>query len=104
MKFVVVLNVKTLKPSLCQCYALLSLFEDYLCVKEYSPVLIVPFPWLLDTLYATAVGAEADEEITISTGVIFKFPNELVDLLDSYDTATGTHPFKFGTLVDIFTV
>ena len=50
------------------------------------------------------MGAEADEGITISTGVIFKFPNMLVDRLDSYDTATGTHPFAFSPLVDIFTV
>ena len=71
---------------------------------KYSPDLIILFPWLPDTLYATAVGAEADEGITISTGVIFIFPNVLVDRLDSYDTATGTPPFTFSLLVDIFTV
>ena len=54
-----------------------------------------PFPWLQDTLYATAVDVGINQQITISTGVIFKFPNKLVDRLDSYDTTTGTHLSKF---------
>ena len=48
-----------------------------------------PYHWFLDALYAAAVDGGTNEQITISTGVIFKFSDKLVDRLDSYDTATG---------------